>query len=604
MSPRRGKFLQKRTEASGLAGTSARGQLKDILCCGAVYSTEEEVLRHHETRHSFAEGEQNHSSNAVQPDGNVRDDGVSSRAGKETASGAIPITSDTIFDLADDELWSVQMGTTNVPITSNAFDTISDVGNGISHAGGGLFPARTGNADADLSAILANEPPENDTGSQILAKRNLSAAGFSVGSSRSIELKKLKEEFQLSCVDFSDVLEKHADPRDVEIQDDVLQSLPSPEVETSFPQPEPASKQQSQQSQKQQVANSNTELTEESRSPTDPPPLSRFESQFLNLLQQRPVVQPIAPHPPLNPALYPNFFRPATSVLSQQLQQLETPTTTVAPSNQDIIDRLASNLQSSSLTTPLVTPSHPVRPTPFGLPPANRYIFNPPLDLDFFGEHEIPDLPPMAPPPRQPKPRGPKPPKKFVATSIPPKQLLEPKPHPCNVRGCGKSYKNPGGLKYHMEHGHPERYIPPPGYVPPNTSYTGPRHYMCPMLNCEKAYKNFNGLKYHLGHAHELTEEEMAVPLSEAKTAAAEAKKEWTYVPRASPSLDPHSELNNGDQEGRSVTNDGHNDAEVNEVELWQATGDGYGDSAHDRNNGVDPMLAQLISCLENAGGG
>jgi hypothetical protein len=29
------------------------------------------------------------------------------------------------------------------------------------------------------------------------------------------------------------------------------------------------------------------------------------------------------------------------------------------------------------------------------------------------------------------------------------------RPHRCAIAGCGKRYKNPNGLKYHMAHAHP-----------------------------------------------------------------------------------------------------------------------------------------------------
>ncbi|KAI9030308.1 hypothetical protein DFJ74DRAFT_656141 [Hyaloraphidium curvatum] len=55
----------------------------------------------------------------------------------------------------------------------------------------------------------------------------------------------------------------------------------------------------------------------------------------------------------------------------------------------------------------------------------------------------------------------------------------------CPQPGCGKVYKNPGGLKYHLAHGHAV-------YKP----------YKCCVEDCGKRYRNSGGLKYHLEHAH------------------------------------------------------------------------------------------------------
>ncbi|KAJ3328721.1 hypothetical protein HDU93_001349, partial [Gonapodya sp. JEL0774] len=66
----------------------------------------------------------------------------------------------------------------------------------------------------------------------------------------------------------------------------------------------------------------------------------------------------------------------------------------------------------------------------------------------------------------------------------------------CSVRGCGKSYKNANGLKYHEQHGH----YTDTGDPTLNAIINKP--YMCTIPNCGKRYKNPNGLKYHIEHAH------------------------------------------------------------------------------------------------------
>lgn len=67
------------------------------------------------------------------------------------------------------------------------------------------------------------------------------------------------------------------------------------------------------------------------------------------------------------------------------------------------------------------------------------------------------------------------------------------RPYVCPVPGCGKSYKNPNGLKYHTSHGHD------------GTELIVERPHKCPIPNCNKKYKNPNGLKYHMAHVHQMT---------------------------------------------------------------------------------------------------
>lgn len=65
------------------------------------------------------------------------------------------------------------------------------------------------------------------------------------------------------------------------------------------------------------------------------------------------------------------------------------------------------------------------------------------------------------------------------------------RPYICPQPGCGKTYKNPNGLKYHLQHGHDA------------SNELAERPHVCPVTTCGKRYKNPNGLKYHLQHAHE-----------------------------------------------------------------------------------------------------
>lgn len=88
------------------------------------------------------------------------------------------------------------------------------------------------------------------------------------------------------------------------------------------------------------------------------------------------------------------------------------------------------------------------------------------------------------------------------------------RPYICPVPGCGKSYKNPNGLKYHALHGHD------------GTNELVERPYKCPYGDCGKRYKNPNGLKYHVNknHADMLPKSAVmakAAAAAKAKTAAA-----------------------------------------------------------------------------------
>ena len=64
------------------------------------------------------------------------------------------------------------------------------------------------------------------------------------------------------------------------------------------------------------------------------------------------------------------------------------------------------------------------------------------------------------------------------------------RPFRCMQPGCGKSYKNANGLKYHSFHGHADQ------------SQAVSKPFRCPASGCGKAYKNPNGLKYHITHVH------------------------------------------------------------------------------------------------------
>lgn len=75
------------------------------------------------------------------------------------------------------------------------------------------------------------------------------------------------------------------------------------------------------------------------------------------------------------------------------------------------------------------------------------------------------------------------------------------KRYPCHIDGCDKVYKNPGGLKYHLAHSHPDpdQSLIPPGLLGRNgkRGKNVPdiyKPYRCMVVTCGKRYKNLNGL--------------------------------------------------------------------------------------------------------------
>lgn len=63
------------------------------------------------------------------------------------------------------------------------------------------------------------------------------------------------------------------------------------------------------------------------------------------------------------------------------------------------------------------------------------------------------------------------------------------RPYKCKIKGCSKAYKNPGGLKYHMQHGHCR------DTGDPEMNNIMHKPYQCTVPDCGRRYKNLNGLK-------------------------------------------------------------------------------------------------------------
>ncbi|KAF9964947.1 Transcriptional regulator of ribosomal biogenesis protein [Mortierella alpina] len=103
-------------------------------------------------------------------------------------------------------------------------------------------------------------------------------------------------------------------------------------------------------------------------------------------------------------------------------------------------------------------------------------------------------------------------------TRLPQNASGENKPYRCAVPGCDKAYKNPNGLKYHNLHGHSSSSssststssaTSSSGAGSGDATGTGDggegmenKPYVCTFLECGKRYKNLNGLKYHIEHTH------------------------------------------------------------------------------------------------------
>ncbi|KNC98688.1 uncharacterized protein SPPG_06369 [Spizellomyces punctatus DAOM BR117] len=487
ISPRRVESLDRKCSNSPLTVPERGGAEKDIPCCGQIHATYEDLLRHYEQVHA--------EERTVE--------------GKRPQARPLPIFSPAY---QEDDMWDQQQPTGDLHTgvsTTKPMDILGKINSG--GGAGGLFPAGTGNVDADLSALLAAQPSEDNAGSQILAKRNLSAAAFSMGSYAAVELKRFREGFRWSGVDFSDILDQPA-----------INDLPSHGADDMLPSMLPAVPQAAEDMQldnEQQVEQRHSQQQNQNLHPTSTPiivPATSFTTpsqQVTSALSQQlapaqhnrtsPTHAPQALHPPgLSHHLNMNMD------VSPQLPNTHQQSRNRNPENgNDIVDYLITNLEASTLATPPVRPVHAILPAPLALDSSAIQIPGIPATFS-----------PAPPPSHQ---------QTLLQRSAPPKKPSQtkkeqsdstPKPFKCPHDGCLKSYKNPNGLKYHLEHGHPE-ISPPPSDS--SNSQKPPVHKPFRCTFCDKRYKNLNGLKYHLVHAHACDEGQAKIVLGRAKSEAA-----------------------------------------------------------------------------------
>ncbi|KAJ3188903.1 hypothetical protein HDU85_004618 [Gaertneriomyces sp. JEL0708] len=472
---------------------SGDGQ-RNIPCCGEVHASFDQFLKHYE--HSHVNGRKIMVSRLTQQH----------EESKSAAGGG----------MASAVQWQVPGATA----TGAVHDQQDPIPTAIAAcARGGLFPAGTGNADADISALLANEPESGGT-AQILAKRNLSYANFSLGSYATLELKRLREEVRLSGVDFSDILEAHDNQETHnEMANEVLENvgLPIPRKEndtdtspnaqarpiavpaerTTHPQPIPQPAAMAIPIQVQPTLIHGT---------ANPQPM------VMPALVPRPIAQPARMHS--HPHLGHGLVRPAQPV------HCISDGAPAHASEDPLMDYIVSTFQASSLNTPTMVPvrnevSNPLPPLTLDTPSvptaASSTLSSTRTNPDqnkTQAAHEQPTVLKeenvTTPKTEMGKANS------EAAVNVDGEETPTPrKPHPCPIPGCLKSYKNPNGLKYHLQHGHPE--FPRPEGAENKTKEhdkNAPKPYPCTMYGCNKQYKNVNGLKYHLVHAHQFSEAE------------------------------------------------------------------------------------------------
>lgn len=79
---------------------------------------------------------------------------------------------------------------------------------------------------------------------------------------------------------------------------------------------------------------------------------------------------------------------------------------------------------------------------------------------------------------------------------------IETRKYKCPKPLCSKTYKNPNGLKYHMEKGLCETdVVGRAASDSPDIKVTS-KPFVCKGRSCNRRYKNMNGLKYHVKINH------------------------------------------------------------------------------------------------------
>ncbi|KAJ3196650.1 Transcriptional regulator of ribosomal biogenesis proteins [Irineochytrium annulatum] len=206
-----------------------------FFCCGSSYGSYQELLKHYEVAHQTAPAPDGHAQagqNGIAMSGLLQNrmwnleqelrtatfevgDGSDSEKGEdgnetdaESVVSAVPPSR-----MVDHRIPSRSAAPVDIfPIQPNGQPPMSHFGGMRPYNQGTAvnnLMGTTGNADVDLSALLATQPtpPRAGTSNGLLNKRNLSAAAFSLGSYTGAELKRFRDDFNLSGIDFLDILD-------------------------------------------------------------------------------------------------------------------------------------------------------------------------------------------------------------------------------------------------------------------------------------------------------------------------------------------------------------------------------------------------------------
>ncbi|KAJ3054840.1 Transcriptional regulator of ribosomal biogenesis proteins, partial [Rhizophlyctis rosea] len=479
-------------------------------CCGIVFGTDADYLRHCEQVHLNGGGQ------------GMVDMSEDSHAGNLGFGG-----SQAAFPNHSGELWAAQTVPSQFsdPMASVASvaATLSTYPSNVD--GAPLFPAALHGLDPHMDAIFSSPPPDPPDGVNTMAKRRLSAAAFSYGSYNKLDPKRFREDLRTSGLNFGggagvghtnmdDLMETGEDEADGEYDapEGILFTAPVPRSEAMviprpqpvpMPMPPPISSRMPrpdlfpelaflhQHRLEQQILDQEKQLQHLHRLQQ----LQIQQQRQLELLTQQ---TQIAQHQLQRAQLQQQISLVSSAGPSHLTPPLGLPQQS-GPDVDDQLDYVIKNFRVSKIAPPTTIP-------PFARMPQEAYLYSKPESPDSvedaLGE---PDT---------------------IAQTTPAMH----KPYRCHLPNCTKAYRNSSGLKYHLQHGHvpkkepSDRILIPEQVAAMNASdiiagRDSPvvfKPYRCQAdPACLKRYKNLNGLKYHLIHAH--PEVDVKQALGEAK---------------------------------------------------------------------------------------